>query len=163
MAPRARFLRPIPYKEQVNAMARRIRYLIMAAFVIGLASEAAAQTGAVLTGVVYDSAGNPVPGVVVTIVDPEQDGARVVVTDERGAYLVDRLRYATEYAVKVSHRDFRSSRLEASANEGEMPIDIVLQPRRSRLAQLGHFSLRVLRLGFTKQPSARRSVISPAA
>jgi hypothetical protein len=163
MAPRGRFLRLTQYKEQVNAMERRIRNLIMAAFVIGIASETAAQTGGVLSGVVYDRAGNPVPGVVLTIVDPEQQGARVVVTDQRGAYFVDRLRYAAEYTVKVSHRRFNTSRVEASANEGELPIDITLQPRRSRLARLGSFSLRVLRLGFATQPSARPNFTSPGA
>jgi hypothetical protein len=129
-------------------MASRIRNLIVAASLVwGIAPEAAAQSGGVLTGVVYDRGGNAVPGVVLTIVDPERRGARVAVTDERGVYFVDRLHYGTAYAVDVSHRRFRKSRFQASANEGETPIDITLQPQRNRLARLGLFSLRVLRLG----------------
>jgi hypothetical protein len=38
--------------------------------VLAFSSPAAAQTGVVLSGVVHDRAGQPVSGVVVTIVDP---------------------------------------------------------------------------------------------
>ena len=130
-------------------MARRIRNLVVAGvLMLAIVPAAAAQTGGVLTGIVHDRTGKPVPGVVLTIVDPEEQAVRVVVTDQRGVYFVDRLHYGRAYAVDVSHRRFRESRLQASANEGELPLDIALEPRRSRLARLGLFSLRVLRLGF---------------
>jgi hypothetical protein len=136
-------------------MASRIAKLIVAALlVLGIAPPATAQTGGVLTGVVHDRAGNPVPGVVVTIVDPAHPGARVVVTDQRGVYFIDRLEYGTGYAVEVSHPRFRKSRLQASANEGDTLVDITLDRRRHRLARLGLISLRVLRLGFMARPTA---------
>ena len=119
------------------------------AVLLGLvtAPVAAAQTGAVLSGVVHDRAGNPVPGVVVTIVDPEKLGTRVVLTDQSGVYFVDRLHYGTAYAVDVSHPRFRKSRLKAVANEGEIPVHVTLDPRRTWLARLALFPLRVFRLG----------------
>jgi hypothetical protein len=129
-------------------MVSRIRNLIVAGLlVLGSVPAAAAQTGGVLTGVVHDGAGNPVPGVVLTIVDPAQPGARVVVTDQHGVYFIDRLDYGTAYDVEVSHPRFRKSRLQASANEGETGIQIALYPRRGRLVRLGLFSLRLLSLG----------------
>jgi hypothetical protein len=139
-------------------MASRIRYLIAAAvLVLGIVPTAAAQSGAVLTGVVRDRAGNPVPGVVLTIVDPSRPGARVVVTDQEGFYFVDRLHYGTPYAVDLSHPRFRKSRVEANANEGEAPVHITLQPRRHRLTTLALLPWRVLRLGFAAGP---RPVVS---
>ena len=123
-----------------------------AALVLTIVPAAAAQTGGVLSGVVHDGTGNPVAGVVLTIVDPEEPGARVVITDERGAYFVDRLHYGTPYAIDVSHPRFRKSRLQANANEGETPVYIALDRRRHRLTRLARFSLRVLRLGFMAQP-----------
>jgi hypothetical protein len=130
-------------------MAGRIRNLIVALLlVLGIVPVAAAQTGGVLTGVVYDHAGNPVPGAVLTIIDPSQPGTRVAVTDLRGVYFVDRLDYGLEYDVDVSHPRYRKSHLHASANEGDTPVDISLQPQRNRLARFGLFSLRVVSLGF---------------
>lgn len=133
-------------------MPGRIRNLF-GAVLLGLATApvAAAQTGAVLSGVVLDRAGNPVPGVVVTIVDPAKQEPRVVVTDQSGVYFVDRLHYGTAYAVDVSHPRFRKSRLQAIANEGETPLHVTLDPRRTWLARLALFPLRVLRLGLKAQ------------
>jgi hypothetical protein len=69
-------------------MASSICNLIVTAVLMpGIVPAAAAQTGGVLSGVVSDRAGNPVRGAVLTIVDAEQQGARVVVTDERGVLL----------------------------------------------------------------------------
>lgn len=116
-----------------------------AALVLGSA-PATAQVGGVLSGLVRDGAGNPVPGVVLTVVGPTERDARVVITDQRGAYFIDRLHYGTEYELDVSHPRFRKSRVRASANEGEAPVEITLSPRRSRLARVGHFWLRVVRL-----------------
>lgn len=135
-------------------MANRIRKLVGAALlVLVIVPPAAAQTGAVLSGVVHDRAGNPVPGVVLTIVDPAKPEARVVVSDQRGAYFVDHLNYGTPYAVDVSHPRFRKSRVRATANEGEIPVDITLHPRRTALVRLGLFPLRVLTLGLLPHPS----------
>ena len=136
-------------------MVCRIRNLALAGvLVLVIVPAAAAQTGAVLTGLVQDRAGNPVPGVVLTIVDPEQPRARVVVTDQDGVYFIDRLDYGTSYAVDVSHPRFRRSRVQATANEGEAPVHITVDARRTRLGRLARFSLRVLRLGFTARPAA---------
>lgn len=130
-------------------MSSRLRKLVGTLLFALLAVPAAAgQTGAVLSGVVHDRAGNPVSGVVLTIADPGKTETRVVVTDQRGAYFVDRLDYGTAYDVKVSHPHFRKSRVTARANEGEEPVPITLQPRRNPFARLASFSMRVLRLGF---------------
>lgn len=136
-------------------MSSRVGTLVAAAVLaLGISPAASAQTGAVLSGVVYDRAGTPVPGVVLTVVgppngDPRPIGAqvRVVVTDEQGAYLVDRLSYGREYAVHAQHPRFRKSRVQASANEGEAPLHITLAPPRSRLATVALMPLRVLSFG----------------
>jgi hypothetical protein len=136
-------------------MPGRIRNLVGAVLLgLGTAPVAAAQTGAVLSGVVFDRAGNPVPGVVVTIVDPAKQGPRVVVTDQSGVYFVDRLHYGTAYAVDVSHPRFRKSRLQAIANEGEAPVHVTLNPRRAWPMRLALFPLRVFRLGLMAQTRA---------
>jgi hypothetical protein len=56
---------------------------------LGFSSAAAAQTGAVLSGVVHDRVGEPVSGVVLTIVDPIEGDTRVVISDYRGMYFAD--------------------------------------------------------------------------
>ena len=118
-----------------------------AALMLAFSSAAAAQTGAVLSGVVHDRTGEPVSGVVLTIVDPVKRDTRVVVTDLRGMYFVDRLHYGVEYALDVSHPRFRNSRVRATANEGEKPVDITLVPPRSRLVSVVLFPLRILSVG----------------
>ena len=129
-------------------MPSRIPTLVgTAALCLVVTSTVAAQTGAVLSGVVHDRAGNPVPGVVLTIVDRANPEARVVITDERGSYFVDRLSYGREYGVDVSHPGFRKSRVHARASEGEAPVHITLYPRRNRIAKVVLFPLRVLSLG----------------
>ena len=129
-------------------MAGRIRALVAAAAVIlGFGSASAAQTGGVLSGVVHDRTGNPVPGVVLTVLDPAKPEPRVVITDQRGSYSVDRLHSGTEYAVSVSHPRFRKSRVRARANEGEAPVHITVHPRRNRLTKVALVPLRVLSLG----------------
>lgn len=122
-----------------------------AVLVLAASSGAAAQTGAVLSGVVYDRAGDPVSGVVLTIVDSTQAGTRVVVSGQNGAYFVDRLHYGREYAVEASHPRFRKSRVRATANEGEAPVHITVAPRRTRLARAALFPLRVLSFGLIGQ------------
>ncbi len=136
-------------------MPSRIRELVCGALlVLVIAPAAAAQTGGVLSGIVRDRSGNPVPGVVLTIVDPTKEEARTVVTDQRGAYLVDHLDYGTAYAVDVSHPGFRKSRMHASANEGETPVHITLAPRESLLKRVALFPFRVFRVGYTAQTRA---------
>jgi len=130
------------------AMAVALRNLIVATLlVLTFVPVAAAQTGAVLTGVVHDEHGNPVPGAVLTLVDSTQNGTRVVVTDSRGAYLVDRLTYGRAYDLGVSHPQFRTSRLSASANEGDVAVNVAMHPRRGPLARLAFLSLRMVTFG----------------
>ena len=131
-----------------HTLARGILTLIATAMlVLAFSSLAAAQTGAVLSGVVHDRAGEPVPGVVLTIVDPVKGDTRVAISDSRGMYVVDRLHYGTPYAVDVSHPRFRDSRVWASANEGDTAVDIALVPQRSAFARVLLFPLRVLTFG----------------
>ena len=122
-----------------------------AALMLAFPSATAAQTGAVLSGIVYDRAGEPISGVVLTVVDPVKGDTRVVVTDLRGMYFVDRLHYGVEYALDVSHPRFRNSRVRASANEGEKSVDITVVPPRSRLVSVALFPLRLLSLGLVGQ------------
>jgi len=118
-----------------------------AALVSAVSSPAAAQTGAVLSGVVQDRAGTPVAGAVLTVVDPVKEETRVVVTNQGGGYFVDRLHYGREYAVDVSHPQFRKSRLRASANEGDAPVHITVLPRRTPFARAVLYPLHVLSFG----------------
>jgi hypothetical protein len=127
-----------------------------AALLLTFSPAAGAQTGAVLSGVVHDRAGDPVAGVVLTVVDPVRGETRVVMSDERGMYFVDRLHYGFEYAVQVSHPRFRKSRVRANANEGETPVHITLAPPRSRFMTAALFPLRVLSFGYIGQARGSR-------
>jgi len=126
---------------------RALTLVTTAVLVLAFSSVAAAQTGAVLSGVVHDRAGEPVSGVVLTIVDPIKGDTRVGISDSRGMYFVDRLHYGVQYAVDVSHPRFRKSRVRAGANEGETPVNIALAAPRSRLVSVALFPLRVLSFG----------------
>lgn len=126
---------------------RALTPLASAVLVLAFSSAAAAQTGAVLSGVVHDRTGDPVSGVVLTIVDPVKGDTRVAISDNRGAYFVDRLHYGVQYAVDVSHPRFRKSRVRARANEGETAVHIALVPPRSRFVTVALFPLRLLSFG----------------
>lgn len=129
-------------------MPSRIQKLLGAALlVLGIAPAATAQTGGVLSGVVRDRAGNPVPGVVLTIVEDGKVATRTVVTDQRGVYFVDRLDYGAPYLLDVSHPRFRKSHVQASANEGETPVHITLAPQPRLLTRIVLFPVRLIRLG----------------
>jgi hypothetical protein len=134
--------------EHFRLRVRNIGLMFVAAALVSAASSpAAAQSGAVLSGIVHDSTGIPVPGVVLTMIDPVRAGTRVVVTNQRGAYFVDRLHFGREYAVHISHPRFRKSRVRASANEGDVPVDITLLSQRRRFARAVLFPLHVLSFG----------------
>jgi hypothetical protein len=137
------------YREEQGLSMRNMVLMLVAAaaLVSAVSSPAAAQSGAVLSGIVHDSTGTPVPGVVLTVVDSVKAETRVVVTNQGGAYFVDRLHYGSEYAVDISHPRFRKSRVRASANEGDAPVHITLLPRRTRFARAVLFPLHVLSFG----------------
>ena len=128
-------------------LSRALTVVATAVLVLALSFSSAAQTGAVLSGVVHDRAGEPVSGVVLTIVDPVKGDTRVAISDSRGMYFVDRLHYEVQYAVDVIHPRFRRSRVRARANEGETPVHIALLSPRSRFASVALFPLRVVTFG----------------
>jgi hypothetical protein len=129
-------------------MASRVAPFVAAVVLgLGMTFVAEAQTAGVISGIVQDRTGQPVSGAVLTISDPARPVTRVVVTDLQGGYFVDHLHYGTAYDVDITHPRFRKSRLHTMANEGNIPVHIALEPRRSRLATIGHACLRVLRLG----------------
>jgi hypothetical protein len=135
-------------KERVQRMSSKARTGV--ATVVALLafwSSGQAQTGAVLSGVVRDPAGEPVSGVVLTIVNSGSGEVRVVSSDHHGAYIVDRLHYGLEYAIESRHPRFRQSRVRARANEGETPVDITLAARRHRLVNAVLLPLRFLSFG----------------
>jgi Carboxypeptidase regulatory-like domain len=137
-----------------------------AGLLLAFSTSAGAQTGAVLSGVVQDRAGEAVSGVVLTVVDPVRSESRVVITDDRGAYFVDRLHYGFAYTVHVSHPRFRKSRVQASANEGETPVHITLAPPRPRLVSAVLFPLRILsfgRIGTSSAPQYRVASVKRSA
>ena len=139
---------PSPAAFERALVPRLPTFVATAVLVLAFSSSlAAAQTGAVLSGVVHDRAGAPVAGVVLTIVDPIEDDTRVAISDSHGRYFVDRLHYGTPYTVDVSHPRFRKSRVEARANEGETAVDIALVPPRSAFASIALSPLRVLSFG----------------
>ena len=108
-------------------MAARFRRILAAAVVIlGSATNAAAQPAPV-RGVVQDSTGNPVPGVVVTVEHPQQTAVRVALTDLQGAYEVRELQRGTRYRIEISHPEFRKATLRAEPGER---VDVKLKPRR---------------------------------
>jgi hypothetical protein len=123
---------------------KALTFVVTAVLVLAFSSAAAAQTGAVLSGLVHDRAGEPVSGVVLTIVDPIKGDTRVAISDSRGMYFVDRLHYEVQYAVDASHPRFRKSRVRARANEGETPVHIALAPPRSRFVRGALFPFRIL-------------------
>jgi hypothetical protein len=135
-------------------MERRPTVLTLVAttvLVLAFSSAAAAQMGAVLSGVVHDRAGQPVSGVVLTIVDPVKGDTRLAISDSGGMYFVDHLHYGVRYAVDVSHPRFRKSRVRATANEGDTPIHIALAAPRPRLVSVALFPIRVLSFGVIGQ------------
>jgi hypothetical protein len=68
---------------------------------------AQAQTGlGGLTGTILDTAGTPVPGASVAVVNVGTQGRRVVVTDESGIYRVDGLQVGT-YSLEVEKDGFK--------------------------------------------------------
>jgi hypothetical protein len=115
-----------------------------AVLVLAFSSAAAARTGAVLSGVVHGRAGEPVSGVVLTIVDPVTGDTRVATSDDQGMYFVDRFHYEVQYAVDASHPRFRKSRVRARANEGAIPVHVALAAPRFRLVTVALFPFRVL-------------------
>jgi hypothetical protein len=121
-----------------------------AALALTFAPAAAAQTGAVLTGVVYDRTGAPLPGVVLTIVDPFKPEPRVVLSDSNGMYVVDRLVYGRTYAVDASHPRFSTGHVDARANEGETPVHITLKGRQNAFARVVLYPFRALGSGLMK-------------
>jgi Carboxypeptidase regulatory-like domain len=150
----------------VQIMSRVWTLVAAAGLLVTVSSAAAAQTGAVLSGVVQDRTGAAVSGVVLTVVDPVRSETRVVITDDRGTYFVDRLHYGFEYMVHVSHPRFRKSHVRASANEGETPVRITLAPPRPRLVSAVLFPLRVLsfgRLGTSSAPRYQGSSVERSA
>jgi hypothetical protein len=128
-------------------LSRAFVLVAVAALVLAFSSAAAAQTGAVLSGVVHDRAGEPVSGVVLTIIDRDTGDARVVISDDRGMYFVDHLHYDVQYTVDVRHPRFGRSRVHARANEGDAPVDISVVPPRSRFVRVALFPLRILTFG----------------
>jgi hypothetical protein len=134
-------------------MTSKVRTLIGAAaltLALAIAPAAAAQTGAVLSGVVYDRAGEPLPGVVLTIVDPLRPEPRVVLSDASGEYFVDSLIYGRSYGVAASHPRFQTSLVEARANEGEAPVHITLHRKQNRFARVVLYPFRALGSGLMK-------------
>ena len=140
-------------------MERGLTALTLAAtavLVLAFSSAAAAQMGAALSGVVHDRTGEPVAGVVLTIVDPVEGNSRMTISDSEGIYFVDRLHYGVLYALDVSHPRFRKSRVRARANEGDTPVHIVLAAPRSRVVSVALFPLRVLSFGVIGQTRGNR-------
>lgn len=110
-------------------MGARIRRLIGAAVVVfGTATGAAAQDAPAHRGIVHDHTGTPLPGVVLTIVHPDETAVRVVVTDLLGAYAVGDLERGTRYTIHVSHPEFRKTRLRAAPGDR---VSVTLKPRRA--------------------------------
>jgi hypothetical protein len=138
---------PSPPAFDRALLRRMLTFVATSVLVLAFSSAASAQTGAVLSGIVHDRAGGPVPGVVLTILDPDEGDTRVAISDSEGRYFVDRLHYGMHYRVDVSHPRFRNSRVQAIANEGDTAVDIALVPPRSRLASVVLFPLRVLSFG----------------
>jgi Carboxypeptidase regulatory-like domain len=135
-------------------MERRPTVLTLVAttvLVLAFPSAAAAQMGAVLSGTVHDRTGEPVAGVVLTIVDPVEGDTRIAISDGGGRYFVDRLHYGVRYAVDASHPRFRKSRVRATANEGHSPIHIALAAPRPRLVSVALFPIRLLSFGVIGQ------------
>lgn len=138
---------PSPAAIEQSLILRMLTFAASVMLVLAFSSTASAQTGGVLSGTVHDRTGTPVPGVVLTIVDPIKGDIRVTMSDSRGAYFVDRLHYGSQYRIDASHPRFRESRVEARASEGESAVDISLVPPRSRFARVALFPLRVLSFG----------------
>lgn len=132
-------------------MMGKVRTLIaVAALALAFAPAAAAQTGAVLTGVVYDRTGAPLPGVVLTIVDPSKPEPRVVLSDSNGVYMVDRLVYGRTYGVEASHPQFSAAHVDGRANEGETPVHITLKGKQNAFARVLLYPFRALGSGLMK-------------
>ena len=112
-------------------MGTSIRQVLVAAVIVLAPAAAAAQDGAVLSGVVYDPSGTPTPGVVVTVTHPERNAVRVVVTNLQGEYRLEGLEEGTEYRVEVSHPKFRKLRVTIPVVRGQTPVVTRLNPRKN--------------------------------
>jgi iron complex outermembrane recepter protein len=95
-----------------------------------LPSIAAAQGGASITGVVTDSSGAPIPGVIVRVVHASADAAREAVTDGRGAFEVTALTDG-EYRVEASLDGFETAVTKAVATAAQpASVTVTLAPAR---------------------------------
>jgi hypothetical protein len=108
------------------------RFIVGLGMVLMLAWTAGAQDAAVLTGSVRDAHGVAVPTAVVTVTAPDLSVVRVVATDQRGEYSIGDLVSGQEYAVEVSHPDFRKLRMRVRVSSPEQDLQLRLRAKRER-------------------------------
>ena len=103
----------------------RLRTLVCAGCLLAFGTAAAAQTTAQLAGVIRDSTGSVLPGVIVTVTGAALIAPRTVVTDEHGRYEVGKLP-AGRYLVTAALGGFETRVSEIDVGEGSAALDLVL-------------------------------------
>jgi hypothetical protein len=109
--------------------AYRLARCLLAALVVLLAAAGAAaqsNTGQI-SGTIKDSSGGVLPGVTVTVTNTGTSIARMVVTDERGSYVVTNLPVGT-YSVAAELQGFRKAEKKGFevAPDGKLSADFAL-------------------------------------
>jgi iron complex outermembrane receptor protein len=106
-------------------MTRWLPFTLVAALL--LAATAFAETVDTLTGVVVDQSGGPVAGATVTLLNKPSGQARVVTTDERGAFTLTAVP-SGRHALRVEKEQFSTEHVEviAGSDAALSPIRVVL-------------------------------------
>ncbi len=117
-----------------------LRFLIAAVFIVGLAAPAAladTQDG-VLTGVILDAAGVPLPGVTVTLSGPDLQGERMAVTDVEGRYRIPLVPVGDRYQVMATLDGFqRVIQTDIEVNIGDTErVDFALPEGSGSLGEI---------------------------
>src|SRR5262245_5428475 len=113
-----------------NVMTARMR-IIVAALILLLPVVAAAQSAAItIMGVVRDSSGAAIPGVVVRAVNKGTSATVEVVTDERGSYTIG-VPGPGQYLLEATLSGFETDARQVSIESGQtLAIDVNLTPAR---------------------------------
>jgi hypothetical protein len=110
-------------------MSRRLQALVGVAVFVCLPCSARAQTGASITGVVQDSSGAVLPGVMVEASSPALiEKVRSTVTDSSGQYRIEQLRSGS-YAVTFSLPGFNTVRREGVELSGSFAATVSVEMR----------------------------------
>ena len=125
-------------------MRKAIQTCLLAAAVLGLATDARAQSASSLTGTVKDSSGGALPGTTVTVVNPTQAMTQTAQTGPQGIFVFAQLLPGT-YSLKVELSGFKT--VERS--------NVILPTKSAKAAELRHMVFWALTQGQASKYTAK--------